>query len=410
MRRVGVLRLLTGLALIAGLAGVGCTEGKTSLLLELDGPAAITSVDVKITVGTAGSLQKTLPLGQDGLTLPGKIVVELPDVATLVNIDLVGHLPSATRTAHATVTAQPHVQLRVMLSLADPTDGDLGGSVDLGAGGDLPAVAGDLAGTSADLVGTSADLVSPSPDLGSADLNPGKPVPVARLIGNAYYSDHSGSTFEFPAGMSKTSFEISTTGIVDGDLVVFIANIDNGSGTIWPNPIAPGFTQLAQAFYGGDGQSYVVAWKLAKSEPATYSGVYGSGVGSGSATITLIAVSGANQTEPINAFLSEYDPGTAVTPVPAVSTGVTTTVPNCLLLYAAGSDWMGSPGTNTFTLPTGFTSLTTIADRGGAMWDWTSQMIGSAPKPATGATGAISGSMEGTFTGTAWTAVIAIAP
>ncbi len=405
-----MLRLLAGLALIAGLAGGGCTEGKTSLLLELDGPASITSVDVKISVGTAGSLQKTLPLGQDGITLPGKIVIELPDVAALVTIDLVGHLASGTRTAHAAITCKPHVQLKVSLSLADPTDGDLGALPDLpgdlGSSGDLAAsVSSDLLGATTDLLGTPADLLGPTSDLSGA-----KPVPVARLIGNAYYSDHSGSTFEFPAGMSKTSFEISTTGIVDGDLVLFIANIDNGSGTIWPNPIAPGFTQLAQAFYGGDGQSYVVAWKLAKGEPATYSGTYGSGVGSGSATITLIAVSGANQTAPINAFLSEYDPGTAVTPVPAVSTGVTTTVPNCLLVYAAGSDWMGSPGTNTFTFPTGFTSLTTIADRGGSMWDWTSQMIGSAPKPATGASGAISGSMEGTFTGTAWTAVIAIAP
>ena len=170
MRRVGMLRLLAGLALIAGLAGGGCTEGKTSLLLELDGPAEITSVDVKITVGTNGTLQKTLPLGQDGITLPGKIVIELPDVAALVTIDLVGHLASGTRTAHAAITCKPHVQLKVSLSLADPTDGDLGALPDLpgdlGSSGDLAtSVSSDLTGTTTDLLGTTTDLLGTPADL-----------------------------------------------------------------------------------------------------------------------------------------------------------------------------------------------------------------------------------------------------
>jgi hypothetical protein len=116
--------------------------------------------------------------------------------------------------------------------------------------------------------------------------------PVPRHIANAYFTNWSGATFQSP-GMMHGGFEIPTDGIVDGDLVLFIANIDNGGPTVWPDPIAPGFQQLVQQFYGADGQTYVVAWKIAGGEPATYSGTYGGGIMSASATISLVAVSGA---------------------------------------------------------------------------------------------------------------------
>src|SRR5205814_712170 len=148
-----------------------------------------------------------------------------------------------------------------------------------------------------------------------------------------------------------------TTGVTDGDLLLLIANVDNGSASLWPNPMAPGFTQLVQTFFGSDGQTYVVDWKIAAGEPATYTGTYQTGVGSSAAVIALIAVSNVNAAMPINAFTSGNQGTTQSMPTVAPSAGVTTTVPNCAILYAAGSDWLSSPGSNSFTLPAGYAFL-----------------------------------------------------
>jgi hypothetical protein len=232
--------------------------------------------------------------------------------------------------------------------------------------------------------------------------------PVPRLIRNAYFSG-LGSSF----GMSQTGFLISTGGIEDGDLVLFIASIDNGGETTYPSPIAPGFTQLDQHFYGNDGQTYVVAWKIASGEPTTYAGTYGPGtpgVVSGASTVTLIAVSGADPLTPINASASSFDTGANMSPVVGSSSGVTTTVDHCLVVYASGADWATMSGTTSFTPPTGFTPLTEIADHGDTTWDWTAQQVDYTTQSSAGATGAIAGSMAGTHPGVAWTAIIAIAP
>jgi hypothetical protein len=197
--------------------------------------------------------------------------------------------------------------------------------------------------------------------------------------------------------------------VVDGDLLILIANVDNGSNTLWPNPIAPGFNQLAQVFFGSDGQTYVVAWKLASGEPAMYSGAYGAGVGSSSAVITLIAVAGANRTNPINAFLASNG-ATGAMPALATSAGVTTTVPNCTILYGAGADWLASPGSNTFLVPAGYSSLMQVGDHGDNNWDWTSEMAAWTTQAAAGPTGSISGTLAGTANGIPWTVVLAIAP
>src|SRR5438477_30533 len=82
--------------------------------------------------------------------------------------------------------------------------------------------------------------------------------PTPRLISTAWFNG-AGST----AGMTHSGFSIPTTGVSDGDLLILIANVDNGSSALWPNPIAPGFTQLAQTYFGSDGQTYVADWKIA---------------------------------------------------------------------------------------------------------------------------------------------------
>lgn len=380
---VGRRDVRTGLALaLCACALAACGESGTSLLLELTGPSTVTRIDAAVVLGSGRSALAMKTLGPGGL--PARLVIELPDVAQTVSIDLAGVTDHGTLHARTSVTARPHEQIRVPLAFVDEsaTDGGADGGPDGG------------------------------PDGGDARLDGGGGTvpPTPRLITNAWFSNYSGATFSSGVGMAREKYEVPTTGIVDGDLVLFIGSIDNGSNTLWPNPVAPGFTQLAQQFYGNDGQTYVVAWKIANQEPATYSGTYGPGLNSGSSTISLIAVSGVNRAAPINASISTFDPGAGTSPVVGGVIGVRTTVPNCAILYASGADWLGQVGTNTFMPPSGYAPLAQIGDRGGSSWDWTSQQVAWTTQASAGDTGAIVGSMTGTFTGTAWTVVLAIAP
>jgi hypothetical protein len=272
-------------------------------------------------------------------------------------------------------------------ALRKPLDGSTSGGDDLSLVGDDLAAAADLAATDGGVV-----------------------APVPRLIAQAWYSDFSGTTYASTVGMTKTQFEVPTAGIVDGDLVVFIANIDNGSNTLWPDPIAPGFTQIAQAYYGSDGQTFVAAYKIAHNEPPKYTGTYGQGNGSGSSVIALIAVSGANSAKPVDNSLASFSSAPGMTPVDGGSTGFVTTAANCTLLLAGGVDWLGAGGTNTFTLPGGFTSLSQLGDHGTAAWDWTSQQVSWSTQPLAGATGAVHWSAMGSQNGQSWTVLIAVAP
>jgi hypothetical protein len=272
-------------------------------------------------------------------------------------------------------------------ALRKPLDGSVSGGDDLAlAGGDL-ASAGDLAGA-------DGGVVTPTP----------------RLIANAWFSNFSGTTYASTTGMTKTAFEVPTAGIVDGDLVIFIANIDNGSNTLWPDPIAPGFTQIAQNYFGSDGQTFVVSYKIAQNEPAKYTGTYGQGNGSGSAVIALLAVSGASQVMPVDNSLASFSSDAGMSPVNGSSSGFVTTKPNCALILAGGVDWLGQGGTNTFTLPGGFTKLSQLGDHGTAAWDWTSQQVAWSTQAAAGATGTVDWSATGSYNGQAWTVLVAVAP
>jgi hypothetical protein len=272
-------------------------------------------------------------------------------------------------------------------ALRQPLDGSA-------AGGDDLALAGSDLANVTDLAGADGGVVAPTP----------------RLIANAWFSDFSGTTYASTVGMTKTQFEVPTAGIVDGDLVLFIANIDNGSNTLWPDPIAPGFTQIAQAFYGSDGQTFVVAYKIAHSEPPKYTGTYGAGNGSGSSVIALIAVSGARSAMPIDNSLASFSSAAGTSPVLGSSNGFVTTTANCTLVLAGGVDWLGQNGTNTFTLPSGFTSLSQLGDHGTAAWDWTSQQVSWSTQPTAGATGTVNWSAMGSQNGQSWTVLIAVAP
>jgi hypothetical protein len=263
-------------------------------------------------------------------------------------------------------------------------------------------------GVADDLASVDTDL-SNVKDMAESDSG-GVSSPTPRLIAQAWFSNATATTYASTVGMMKTQFEIPTAGIVDGDLVLFIGSIDNGSNTVWPNPIAPGFTQIAQAFYGSDGETFVVAYKIANAEPPKYTGIYGPGIGSGSSAIALIAVSGARSAMPIDNSLASFSSAAGMSPVNGSSTGFVTTAANCTLVLASGVDWLGEGGSNTFTLPAGFTSLSQLGDHGTMAWDWTSQQVSWATQPTAGATGAVNWSAQGSQNGQSWTVLVAVAP
>jgi hypothetical protein len=277
-------------------------------------------------------------------------------------------------------------------ALRQPLDGSVGGGDDMSLVERM-----DLATLGAhDLAGSDGGVLTPTP----------------RLIAQAWFSDATAFTYA-SAGMTKTGFSVSTAGIVDGDLILFIANIDNGSNTVWPNPIAPGFTQIAQSYYGSDGQTFVVAWKIASAEPAKYTGSYGPGIGSGSSAIALIAVSGASSAMPIDNAAASFSSAAGMTPVNGSSSGFVTATANCTLVLAGGVDWLGQTGSNTFATPPGFVSLSQLGDHGSGptvQWDWTSQQVSWKTQAAAAATGVVNWSATGSYSGQSWTVLVAVAP
>lgn len=243
---------------------------------------------------------------------------------------------------------------------------------------------------------------SDAPKDGSPDTTP-----VAHKIADAYYSPQGVSN-----GMTQSGYSVAIPTIPDGDLVLFFANVDNGSNTVWMLP--PGFHQLHQIRFGNDGQTFVAGWKIASGETSPYAEAYGSGIVSGNAVITIIDVTGADATTPIET--SAYTLGTDNQQSPAMlgTNGVATTRADTLLVFAGGVDWdQPDPLANaTFTEPPGFTVLDELSDSGGVTFDWTTLMVSSmevaVAGPAVAKTATVASSPV--RPGTPWTVEIAIAP
>ncbi|HEX5059090.1 MAG TPA: hypothetical protein VFV99_07005 [Kofleriaceae bacterium] len=258
-----------------------------------------------------------------------------------------------------------------------------------------------------------------SGDDAGADTPDGSIGPLAvRHIANAYREGGSDGQAFGTYMMTKAGYSIPTAGIVDGDLVLFIANVDNGSNDFWNLPT--GFTPILQRFYGQDGQTYVAGWKIAASEPQTYAGMYKVGVSSSSAaTVSLLAVTGYDPQSPIE-FAVPTDHQTPTNPADIGSAGLSTTADNSLLIYAAGADWTPENGQNTYELPSGFQLLTFVGDRGDTPphWDWTCQVIAYKLQATKGASGPLTGTMTGVsfsdgttpIPGGGWDLLFAIAP
>lgn len=240
----------------------------------------------------------------------------------------------------------------------------------------------------------------------------GSGAPVARRVSSAFFSDWFGTAYG-TQGMSRMGYEVSTGDVRDGELLLLIGCVDNGSPTVWPNPMAPGFTQLVQTTWGTDGQTCVVDWRIASHEPPSYAGLYGPNIASASAVIALVAVDGARTINPITTYASAPDSAAPADPVVASSAGLTTTVPDTLVLYAASADWTCNfTHTVSASAPAGFATILHQGDHGDAGCDWTWLAIETTSVHDPGPTGPITGTQAGTpgCAGTAWTAVIAIAP
>lgn len=242
------------------------------------------------------------------------------------------------------------------------------------------------------------------------------PTPTVRVVSQAYWTSSFGPEVG-TSGMSMTGYELDAPGVVDGELLVAIACIDNGSMTTWPDPLGPGFVQLDQRFWGNDGQTCAVDWKIASGEPAMYTGVYGPNIVSGSALLVLLAIDGAAPSAPIADRAIGNTVGAGVNPVTAVSPGVTAPVANTLVLYATGSDWECFQSSNvTFTVPSGFAPLFASTDRGGTDHgkDWTTFQVVQRALATPGPTGTITSTETSdgpaSCVATPWTAALAIVP
>lgn len=192
---------LCGLSL-AVLTLSGCSKGSTSLLLEVTGDPNVTSIGLVVNLSTGAQVSRTLPLADP---LPGRVVIELPDVAVIVTIDATGTAPTVEYTAHEVVTSKPHQQLLVPIQLGEPATPDLrvtpdGSTADLvGVDGDAPLA--DLAvtdGMSDDLAdGMSADLRQPGLDLPGLDLPANSLVVLAGQYGGQGWHDDVGMDARF---------------------------------------------------------------------------------------------------------------------------------------------------------------------------------------------------------------------
>jgi len=242
------------------------------------------------------------------------------------------------------------------------------------------------------------------PDSGSGSGS-GGPAPQVRLISHAYYSSSSASS-----GMSGSGWTIPTTGVHDDDLLLFIANIDNGSVDAWQLPA--GFTSSANNFFGSDGQTYVAGYKRAHGEASSYSASYGgTNIVSASAVIMLLAVTGYDPAQPVSSAI-DMPGAVGVHPVPLAG-DVTTVRANSLLVFAGGADWLSGTGANlTQTPPPGYTTIEAITDRGGSSVTWTSQLVAYKVQPTVGDTGQHTGSITPApaIDGMPWTIELVIPP
>jgi sugar lactone lactonase YvrE len=219
------LTFLRHSALCFALCAAACQPEQTSIAIAIDAPG-LTITSLVVTVTLSNGVTKGSPLAP---TLPGRVVVVLPDVALQVTVaasatDSTG----ATWQPQAMVTSIPHHQVDVRLHLGDGAQPDMNGAdlppiPDGGVNDDLPPavvpsltlLAGELGGPGeADGKGTGARLTSAQ---GVA------------IVGNSVY------VVETYSGRIRkvTSDGTVTTVLLVDPQTGNPASVDNGVGLVW---------------------------------------------------------------------------------------------------------------------------------------------------------------------------------
>lgn len=247
-------------------------------------------------------------------------------------------------------------------------------------------------------------LVKPEPPSGSqrgTELAP-------RLIASGYY-EHN--TEAHSPGMAQGAYSLPTAGVVDGDLLVVIGNINSGSSATITPP--PGFQVIGNHTIGNYDQTSLAAWKLADHEPASYLESYGPSVSDGDAVFALIAIAGADPQNPVrHTSFDDGSPTAQLSPVVESAVGLDTAAAGSLLLWAGGADWQADAGNHVaqFAVPDGYEELISMGDLGNAHYAQTTLSVAFAGQRTTGPTGAVSGSTATDNMGIPWAMLYEIAP
>lgn len=223
----------------------GCQPGPTTLALDIDAAAGVTvqSLALHLSLGSddAGVSESLPPTGAMP-TLPGRVVVRLPDVAMDVGVALDGQdVDGAALHAETTVQTIAHEQVSATLTLGGPSGGD-----DLGGG----------------------DLAMP--------VDAGQPCPVDARCNYTYrraLTIHNGAASTLPAGytvrvpLDPTLVPSTKTRADLNDVRVFVdpagaelyREIDSAppgqTRALWialAKPIAAGASDTSYALYYGD--------------------------------------------------------------------------------------------------------------------------------------------------------------
>ncbi|HEY3803951.1 MAG TPA: hypothetical protein VGL61_15150 [Kofleriaceae bacterium] len=234
---------------------------------------------------------------------------------------------------------------------------------------------------------------------GSADTTP-------RLVSYAYYSATTSTT-----AMTSTMYSISASDVGSGELLVLFASFNGSDGTFVP---PAGFFSIYDVQYGGsDGQTFAVAYGISDGQPTTFSGNYGSGGGTPSIAMQLVAVGGAKAVMPIDVHDDHYTGSDSSLPnVEVTGSGDVTTAANCKVLVAVGADWAG-PGMAAPQFSSPITEVGADTDEGVngvTNFSRTSLTVGRFEDPVTGSLGDHSIDLSSSDTGQSWGLVIAIAP
>jgi hypothetical protein len=235
-----------------------------------------------------------------------------------------------------------------------------------------------------------------------------------RVVSRAWYGGSGSAVYASP-GMTQAGYSIPVSGVKNGELLIIIGTIDKGSPTVMPDPIAPGYFTLAQVAMtkltsGLGPQMFFAAWKIAGNEPSVYTGTYGAGNVTGSATIALLAVSGAALVNPVDEWWYHWDTTNYQTTLYGTPPQATAHSDGEALIFAMGSDWSMLGGSNTSEPPPGFVPLTSFGDHGDENWDWTSMQIAWGYQPTAGPVGPFTGTMSGTRPGAPWATIFEVSP